>query len=75
MIVFKSDPKNPIKEFLQLTLSASKITNSQSPGYLLYISDKWTEKEIRETTLFIKAPKCIKYPAVTLTKQVKGLYD
>lgn len=36
MIVSKSDAKNPIKEFLQLTLAASKIAgyniNSQNPG-------------------------------------------
>jgi hypothetical protein len=34
-----------------------------------------TEKEIRETTPFIIVTNNIKYLAVTLTKQVKELYD
>lgn len=37
MIESKSDVKNPIKEFLQLTLAASKIAGyniiSQNPGF------------------------------------------
>jgi len=36
---------------------------------------KWTEKEIQETIPFIIATNKIKYLAVTLTKQVKVLYD
>jgi hypothetical protein len=41
----------------------------------LYTKDKQVEKEIRETTPFIIVTNNIKYLAVTLTKEVKYLYD
>ena len=41
----------------------------------LYTKDKWTEKEIRETTPFTIVTNNIKYLGVTLTKEVKDLYD
>ena len=41
----------------------------------LYTKDKQAEKEIRETTSFTIVTNNIKYLGVTLTKQVKGLYD
>jgi hypothetical protein len=41
----------------------------------LYSKDKQTEKEIRETTPFTIITNNIKYLGVTLTKQVKDLYD
>ena len=37
--------------------------------------DKWAEKEIRKTSPFIIATNSRKYLGVTLTKQVKDLYD
>ena len=37
--------------------------------------DKQTEKEIRERTPFTIVTNNIKYLGVTLTKQVKDLYD
>jgi hypothetical protein len=37
--------------------------------------DKQTEKEIRETTPFTIVTNNIKYLGVTLTKEVKDLYD
>jgi hypothetical protein len=40
-----------------------------------YKKDKWTDKEIRETTPFTIVTKNIKYFGVTLTKEVKDLYD
>ena len=40
----------------------------------LYIKDKQTEKEIRETTPFSIVTNNIKYLGVTLTKEVKDLY-
>ena len=49
--------------------------NSKKSVALLYTSDKWAEKEVIETISFIKATNNIKYLAVTLTKQVKDLYD
>jgi hypothetical protein len=41
----------------------------------LYTKHKWTEKDIRETTPFTIVTNNIKYLGVTLTKEVKDLYD
>ena len=41
----------------------------------LYTKDKQAEKEIRETTPFSIVTNNIKYLGVTLTKEVKDLYD
>ena len=41
----------------------------------LYTKDKQAEKEIMETTPFTIVTNNIKYFDVTLTKQVKDLYD
>jgi hypothetical protein len=41
----------------------------------LYTKDKWTEKDIRETTPYTIVTNNIKYLSVTLTKEVKDLYD
>jgi hypothetical protein len=41
----------------------------------LYTKDKWAEKEIRKTTAFTIVTNNIKYLGVTLTKEVKDLYD
>ena len=39
------------------------------------MDDKWAEKEIRKTSHFTIATNNIKYFGVTLTKNVKDLYD
>jgi hypothetical protein len=41
----------------------------------LYTKDKQDEKEIRETTPFLIVTNNIKYLGMTLTKDVKDLYD
>ena len=41
----------------------------------LYTKDKKAEKEIRETTLFTIVTHNIKYLGVTLTKEIKDLYN
>jgi hypothetical protein len=41
----------------------------------LYTKDKQDEKEIRESTPFTIVTNNIKYLGVTLTKEVKDLYD
>jgi hypothetical protein len=41
----------------------------------LYTKDKQAEKEIRETTPFTIVTNNIKYLSVTLTKEVKDLYN
>ena len=49
--------------------------NSIKSLSLLYTDGKQTEKEIREATSFTTDTNSVKYLSVTLTKQVKDLYD
>ena len=51
-----------------------KINSKKSVAFL-YTKDKQAEKEIRETTPFTIVTNNIKYLGVTLTKEVKDLYD
>jgi hypothetical protein len=51
-----------------------KINSNKSVDFL-YTNDKQAEKEIKETTPFTVATNNIKYLGVTITKQVKDLYD
>ena len=79
MIVYLSDPKNSTRELLQLKnyfsrVARYKINSSKSVAFL-YSKDKQAEKEIREMTPFKIVTNKIKYLGVTLTKQVKDLYD
>ena len=46
--------------------------NSQS--VTLYTDGKWTNKEISKMTAFTVATNQVKYPGVTLTKQMKYFY-
>jgi hypothetical protein len=66
-------------ELLQLINTFSKVAgykiNSEKSASLFYTNNKWAEKEIREPTPFTRATSNIKYLCVTLTKQVKDLYD
>jgi hypothetical protein len=51
-----------------------KINSNKSMAFL-YTKGRWAEKEIRETTPFTIVTYNIKYLGVTLTKEVKDLYD
>ncbi|KAL6084019.1 hypothetical protein STEG23_029934 [Scotinomys teguina] len=79
MIVYLSDPKNSTKELLQLINTFSNVAgykvNSKKSVALLYTKDKKAEEEIKATSPFTIATNSIKYLGVTLTKQVKDLYD
>ena len=79
MIVYISDPKNSTRELLQLINNFSKVAgykiNSNKSVAFLYTKDKQAEKESRETTPFTIVTNNIKCLGVTLTKQVKDLYD
>jgi hypothetical protein len=72
MIVYLSDPKNSMREFLNLIDNFSKVAeykiNSNKSLALLYTKDKQAEKEIRETTPFTIVTSNIKYLGVTLSK-------
>jgi hypothetical protein len=79
MIVYISDPKNSTRELLNLIkifseVAGYKINSNKSMGFL-YTKDKQTDKEIRETTSFSIVTNNIKYLGVTLTEEVKDLYD
>ena len=81
MIVYITDPQNSTKDLLQLINTFSNVarykinSKKKKSVALLYSDDKWTEKEIRETSPFTIATNNIKYLGVTLTKQVEDLYD
>ena len=79
MIIYISDPKNSTRELLNLINNFSKVAgykiNSNKSVSFIYTKDKQAEKQIRETTPFTIVTNNIKYLGVTLTKQVKDLYD
>jgi hypothetical protein len=79
MIVYISDSKNSTRELLDLINSFSAVAkykiNSIKPVALLYRKNKQAEKKIRETTPFSIVTNNIKYLGMTLTKDVKDLYD
>jgi hypothetical protein len=79
MIVYINDPQKSTRELLNLINNFSegaayKINLNKSVAFL-YTKDKQDEKEIRETTPFTLVTNNIKYLGVTLTKEVKDLYD
>jgi hypothetical protein len=79
MIVYLSDQKNSTRELLNLINNFSKVAryniNSNKSEAFPYSKDKQAMKEIRETKTFTIVTNNIKYLGVTLTKQVKDLYD
>jgi hypothetical protein len=79
MIVYISDPKNYIRKHLNLISSFGEVAeykiNSNKSMAFLYSKNKQPKKEIRETTPFSIFTNNIKYLGVTLTKEVKDLYD
>jgi hypothetical protein len=72
-------PKNSTRELLNLINSFSEVAgykiNSNKSMAFLYTKNKQAEKEIGETTPFSVVTTNIKYLCVTLTKEVKDLYD
>ena len=79
MIVYICDPKNSTRELLNLINSFCEVAgykiNSNKPIAFLYTKNKQDEKEFRKTTPFSIYRNNIKYLGVTLTKEVKDLYD
>ena len=79
MIVYISDPKNSIRDVLNMINSFSAVAgykiNSNISMAFIYTKDKRTEKEIRETTPLTIVTNSIKDLGVTLTKEVKDLND
>jgi hypothetical protein len=79
MILYISDPINSSIELLYLINSFSEVDrykiNSKKSMAFLYRNDEQADKEIRETTPFTIVTNNIKYLGVTLTKEVRDLYD
>ena len=79
MIAYISDPKTSNKELLKLINTFSDVIgyniNSKESIALLYTKDNEVKREIRETSPFTIATNSIKYLGVTLTKEVKYLFD
>ena len=77
--MFLRDPTNSTRELLQLINMISKVAgykiNSNKSVTFQCSKDKHVEKEVREKIPFKIVTKTIKYLGVTLTKQVKDLYD
>jgi hypothetical protein len=71
MIVYISDPKNSIRELLNLIKSFSAVAgykiNSNKSIAFLYTKDKQAEKEISETTPLTIVTDKVKYLGWTLT--------
>ena len=79
MIVYLSDSKYNTKELLNLTNNFSivagyKIHSNKSVAFV-YTKDKQDEKEITKATPITIDTNNIKYLGVTLTKEVKDLYE
>jgi hypothetical protein len=71
MIVYISDPKNYTREFLNLINIFSEVA-----GYKINSNNQWPFCTQRmETTPFSIVTNNIKYLGVTLTKEVKDLYE
>jgi hypothetical protein len=79
MIISLSNLKNSSRELLKLLNNFSKDDgykiNSNKSVAFLYSKDKQSEKETREMTPFTIVTNNITYLDVTLTKQVKDLYN
>jgi hypothetical protein len=72
-------PKNSTSELLNLINNFSKVAgykiNSNNSVAFLYSMDKQAEKEVREMKPFTMVPNIITYLVMTLSKQVKDLYE
>jgi hypothetical protein len=79
MIEYIWDPKNPRTEPLNLIDSVTEVANykinSNKSMTFLYTKDKQNENEISETTSFIRVTNNIEYLGITLTKEIKDLYN
>ena len=77
-ILYMENPKDSTTKLLELIHKFSKVTgykiNAQKSVAFLYTNNEATEREIKESTPFIIAPKPIKYLGINLTKEVKNLY-
>ena len=78
MILYIENPKDSIKNLLQLISEFSKAAgykiNTQKSLAFLYINNEKSEREIKESIPFTIAMKRIKYLEINLPKETKELY-
>ena len=79
MVLYIENPKDTIKNLLELTSEYSKVagykTNIQKSFAFLYINDEKTERKFKETIPFTIATTRIKYLGINLPKETKDLYS
>ena len=78
MILYIENPKDSIKNLLQLISEFSKAAgykiNTQKSLAFLYINNEKSEREIKESIPFTIAIQRIKYLGIKLPKETKELY-
>ena len=78
MILYVENPKDSIRKLLVLISEFSKVAgykiNTQKSLAFLYINNKKSEREIKESNSFTITTKIIKYLGINLSKETKELY-
>ena len=78
MILYRENPKDSIRNFLELISEFSKVAgheiNTQKSLAFLYTKNEKSEREIKESIPFTIATKRIKYLGINLPKETKELY-
>ena len=78
MILYMENPKDGIRELLELISEFSKVAgykiNTQKSLAFLYTNNEKSEREIKESTPFTIAIERIKYLGINLPKEKKVLY-
>ena len=71
MILYRESPKDSIRKLLKLFIEFSKVAayeiNIQKSLAFLYTNNEKSEREIKESILFIIATQRIKYLRINLT--------
>ena len=78
MILYIENPKDSTRKLLELINEYSKVAgykiSTQKSLAFPYTNNEKTQREIKETTLFIIEMKRIKYLGINLLKEAKDLY-
>ena len=78
MILYIENPKDNIRNFLELISEFSKVTgykiNTQKSLAFPYTNNEKSEREIKESTPFTTVTKRIKYLGINLPMETKELY-
>ena len=79
MILYIEHPKDATRKLLELINKSGKVAgykiNTQKSLAFLYINNKRSEREIKETNPFTIASERINYLGINLPKEAKDLYS